>query len=152
MNVIHKTFKTETAHIVRKASSTRCRYNVHGHSYKWVVHIKSHHLNEAGMVMDFKDMSLVKTFIDQFDHSMVLWSKEDPKITKFFLKNFKRVIIMEQNPTAENMARLVFQFCEETLPAGVMVHKVEVWETETGCAEATESHMYDTIKDLQVEE
>jgi len=151
MNLIHKTFITETAHIVRKASSTRCKFNIHGHSYKWIVHIKSKNLNSAGMVLDFKDMGKIGDFIDQFDHSVVFWSQEEHSILEFFFDNFKRVIVMQQNPTAENMARLIFQFCKGNLPTGIEVYKVEVWETAKGCAEATESDTTDVINHLIVE-
>lgn len=152
MNVISKTFGSETAHIVRGASSTRCRYNIHGHSYVWKVSVKSRALNGAGMVMDFKDMGKIGNFIDQFDHSTVFWSQENSNILSFFLKHFKRIIVMQQNPTAENMARLVFQFCKQNLPPSVEIHKVEVWETAKGCAEATESNITDSINFISVEE
>lgn len=156
--VIKKIFKTETAHIVRNAYSNRCKYNIHGHSYKWIIHIEGPIDEKTGMIIDFKQLNPIKKYIDQFDHTTVLWKKEKKYIKDFFLKNFKRVIIMEQNPTAENMARLIYGFVSKwlitfswdpTTPyydrlSKFKVNLVEVWETETGCGVANN---YDCVKD-----
>lgn len=50
---IRKLFKFEAAHIVRNCSSVRCRQNIHGHSFKVELVLKSGTLDNAGMVMDF---------------------------------------------------------------------------------------------------
>lgn len=137
---IQKKFTTETAHIVREASSIRCKNNIHGHSYSWVVTLQGD-LDSAGMVIDFKDLKPIKDFIDLFDHATVFWSKEpDAEILTFFQAKFSRVLIMKQNPTAENMARLVFKFATDWLKANhptIIITQVDVWETATGCGIAT---------------
>ena len=148
MTTISKTYKTETAHIVRNAFSERCKFNVHGHSYKWVVSIKGEVNPESGMVIDFGALKPVKDFIDQFDHSMILWEQDDANFIQFFKNNTKRHIIMKQNTTAENMARLVHQWIDHWLfriGGELWVDKVEVWETETGSAIATNSSCDDII-------
>jgi len=143
MATISKTYKTETAHIVRNAFSERCKFNVHGHSYKWVVHVKGHVNEKTGMVIDFGALKPIKDFIDQFDHAMVLWEKDDINFIQFFKDNTQRHIIMKKNTTAENMASLVYGFVEKWLVkkylmhSNVYVQKVEVWETDTGRAIAT---------------
>jgi 6-pyruvoyltetrahydropterin/6-carboxytetrahydropterin synthase len=146
---INKIFKTETAHIVRNAVSSRCKFNIHGHSYKWIIYIESAELSSNGMVLDFKELQPIKEFIDQFDHSCVFWNGEDSKIIDFFTENFKRVIVMNQNPTAENMARLVHKYVTDWLNLNrsgqFKCSQVDVWETETGCGTAFESNSNDTI-------
>lgn len=146
--VIKKKFTSETSHIVRNAVSELCRYNIHGHSYKWFVYIKGNINEETGMVLDFKELAPIKEFINLFDHATVFWSKEDPEIIDFFKNKFKRVLVMYKNTTAENMARLVFAFTKQWLKENnynAKVSQVDVWETETGCAIATNSDSDDLI-------
>lgn len=151
MTRIKKVFKTETAHIVRNAVSERCRFNVHGHSYKWEVIIEGPMNVLTGMVLDFKELAPIKHEIDKFDHAMVLWSKDDPKFIRFFKDNTRRVIVMNENVTAENMARLLHKWVNDWLDTifgptnRYECVQVNVWETETGCAEAIESDEDDYI-------
>jgi 6-pyruvoyltetrahydropterin/6-carboxytetrahydropterin synthase len=138
MNKIKKIYETETAHIVRGASSERCKYNIHGHSYKWEIEIVGK-VNEIGMIIDFIDLKPIKEFIDKFDHSMVLWSKEDINFINFFKKNCRRVVIMNKNTTAENMSSLLFNFIKNWLENNYPLYtcfQVNVWETRTGCGTA----------------
>lgn len=138
---IIKTFKTETAHIVREAVSERCKFNVHGHSYVWEVGIKGP-VKPNGMVLDFKELQPIKDLIDKFDHAMVLWADDDSNFIKFFLDNCKRVLIMKKNTTAENMASLVYNFVTEWLEVyhpDCSCVAVKVHETVTGCAKASSS-------------
>lgn len=144
---ISKKFITETSHIVREAVSLRCRNSIHGHSYLWIVSIEGE-LNGAGMVLDFKELSPVKQFIDLFDHASVFWSKEDSEIVDFFKCHFDRVLVMKKNPTAENMARLVFCSAQDWFIAkklDVKVAQVDVWETATGCGIANECDENDIL-------
>lgn len=145
---IEKTFKTETAHVVRHAVSERCRYNVHGHSYLWEVVVQGAVNNITGMVLDFAELKPIKDFIDDFDHAMVLYKDEDPAILGFFCAEFQRVLVMQKNCTAENMARLVFRETQkflDTLARSLRVVCVRVRETTTGAAVATSCDAEDRI-------
>ncbi len=145
---IVKQFETETAHIVRMAVSERCKFNIHGHSYKWEVAITGNINEETGMLLDFKELKPVGDFIDQFDHSTVFWSLESEEILDFFQEQFKRVLIMKQNTTAENMARLVHSFTTTWLlrvPGNAVVDYIRVWETRKGSAIAKESDLDDFL-------
>lgn len=151
---IKKIYESETAHIVRKASSERCAYNVHGHSYKYEIMLSNDsNLNNAGMLIDFGDLKGIKYFIDLFDHSMILWEEEEKKIKEFFLTNFNRVLIMRENPTAENMARLLVGYIKGWLENWDLSFdvKVGVWETRTGYAEASDSTGNDIISHFSEE-
>ncbi len=145
MTTISKQFVTETAHIVREAVSERCKYNLHGHSYRWEVAIEGP-VAANGMVLDFKELQPVREFIDQFDHATVFWSVESVDVVKFFTKNFKRVLVMNKNCTAENMASLLHAYVSQWLEAKYTkkysVSYIKVWETEKACAIAT-SHSED---------
>ena len=147
MTEIIKTFKTETAHIVRGAVSERCKYNVHGHSYVWEVGIEGP-VKTNGMVLDFKELQPIKEFIDKFDHAMVLWNSEDKDFINFFMTNCKRVLVMYENTTAENMAALVFKYTRDWLYKCHPEYKcvaVKVHETATGCAKANSCREEDIL-------
>ncbi len=141
MSTIIKKITTETAHIVRNAATKRCQ-TFHGHRYQWEIYVDGPIDPETGMVLDFKLLKPIKDFINKFDHSTVLWDKEDETIKYFFLNNFSRILIMRKNCTAENMARLALKYTNEIIKKefgeNYSVSKVRVWETETGCAESTE--------------
>ena len=133
---IVKTFSTETAHIVRNAFSRRCAFSIHGHNYVYEVCIEGD-VQEDGMILDFKKLYSIKLFIDQMDHSTILWEKETDDIKNFFTTNFERVLIMENNPTAENMAQLLFNHVYvwlATFYADFNVKWVRIWETKSGSA------------------
>lgn len=145
---ITKQFKSETAHIVRNAYSTRCAYSVHGHSYIYEVTIEGDVDSKCGMVLDFKRLSPIKELIDQFDHSTILWSEETPEVKDFFIQHFERVIIMNKNPTAENMVRLFSKEITEWLTeveGTYTLESIRIWETSTGSAEGSEYDEDDTI-------
>ena len=88
--------------------SKECRDNLHGHSYKVEIVVGADSLNSAGMVIDFK---LLKTVIreeieSKYDHSCIL-RKCDP-IANTVKDNCKKVILVDESPTAEWMAKEFF--------------------------------------------
>jgi len=137
MKIIKK-FKSETAHIVRNALSTRCAYSIHGHSYIYEIGIKGNVSEKDGMVLDFKALTPIKNFIDMFDHTCILWSKESDEIKEFFINNFERVVIFNKNPTAENMvlviAKYVVDFLKNVERNSCVLSHIRIWETDTGSA------------------
>lgn len=148
--IIRKLFKFEAAHIVRNCSTERCKNNIHGHSFKLEVFIHSNKLDRAGMVIDF---SLLKPwigkFIDLFDHTYILWSKE-PEGFKDKIKSISdRWIELPFSPSAENLA-LMFHFWIEKILLNtefnngeccVEVKSIRVHETDTGYAETENNEM-----------
>ena len=109
----------------------KCRH-LHGHNATAIIRLESQTLDTLGMVCDFSDIGeYVKDWIDrEIDHNMLM-SREDP-LLPLLEKAGERVYVMERNPTAENIAQLIFQKVAE---AGFPV--VEVALRETGTAEAS---------------
>ena len=126
---IRKTFKAEVAHRVADAYTKRCR-GLHGHSYEFEVILNNPELISCGMVVDFKEVKEKINFLmDAFDHSLLIWSKDE-----FLVKNAeklnKRYIIVPYNPTAELMALHIYKYIKTVYP----VKSVIVHETRTGYA------------------
>lgn len=140
MRIIKSFKKTETAHIVRNAFSERCKFNFHGHAYFYEVALDGK-VQENGMVLDFKQLSPIKLFLDQFDHSSILWEEEKSCLKEMFIHEFDRVLIMKKNPTAENMCRLISKYISEWLAIRFpecSLGYVRIWETENGSAQGNE--------------
>lgn len=144
---IRKKFKIETAHIVRNCSTEKCKKSIHGHSAIIEVFLTSNKLDNGGMIMDF---SLLKrgigAFIDLFDHSIVLWSKDNDQYRQDMKRWSDRWIELSLSPSAENLALFFCAMANRILRATtftngegfIVCNKVIYHETETGCAIATE--------------
>jgi len=103
----------------------KCK-NLHGHNGLAVITIESKELDELGMVTDFSNIkSVVSQWIDDnLDHRMIL-SNEDP-LLNVLADAGEPVFVMNVNPTAESIAKLIFDFVDG---AGFPVTKVTLWET-----------------------
>ncbi len=108
---------------------------LHGHNSIVRVEFSGNKLDEQGILIDFdKIRSLVNSFLDeQLDHKTILWEK-DP-LVEVLQKAEQKVFAMKAQPSAENMAKLIYDYIKENeLP----VSSVKVWETPTSCAEYVE--------------
>ncbi|GAC1464867.1 MAG: 6-carboxytetrahydropterin synthase QueD [Isosphaeraceae bacterium] len=103
----------------------KCRH-LHGHNGRAVIVLEAPRLDARGMLVDFSDIKQkVQRWIDEnLDHNLLL-SREDP-ILPVLQERGERVFVMDVNPTAENIARLIF---EKTVEAGFPVVEVILWET-----------------------
>ncbi|OAI50471.1 6-pyruvoyl tetrahydrobiopterin synthase [Planctomycetaceae bacterium SCGC AG-212-F19] len=104
----------------------KCRH-LHGHNARAVITLEATQLDSRGMVVDFTDLKrVVGAWIDQtLDHKMLL-HRDDPALP-FFRQLGEPVVILEVNPTAENIARLIFDHvAKERFP----VVEVQLWETD----------------------
>jgi 6-pyruvoyltetrahydropterin/6-carboxytetrahydropterin synthase len=103
----------------------KCRVP-HGHNGKVAIDLASETLDQLGMVVDFTDIKrVIQRWIDDaLDHRMLLrW--DDPLAT--WLKDMgEPCFVMEQNPTAEAIARLIFEYAAAQ---GFPVVEVRLWET-----------------------
>ena len=113
----------------------KCRH-LHGHNGRAVIVLEAPALDHRGMLVDFGDIKrTVQRWIDEnLDHNLLL-CREDP-ILPVLQQHGERIFVMDCNPTAENIARLIF---EHTADAGLPVVEVIVWETETCHAAYTAS-------------
>jgi 6-pyruvoyltetrahydropterin/6-carboxytetrahydropterin synthase len=103
----------------------KCKY-LHGHNGRAIITIESATLDERGMVLDFSDIkNVVSTWIDEkLDHRMLL-QKTDP-VVPMLQKMGEPLFLMDENPTAENIARLIFDF---TASRGFPIVECQLWET-----------------------
>lgn len=86
--------------------------NMHGHNWKVEIAIKGDKLNKIGLLMDFKEIKTkLRDVLGKFDHQNL---NELPE--------FKA-----DNPSCENMARIIFENLKKTLP---QLDRVTVWESE----------------------
>lgn len=108
----------------------KCRH-LHGHNGRAVITLASADLDSLGMVMDFTLLKrVVGGWIDsQLDHKMLL-HRDDPALG-YLQTQGEPIFVMDVNPTAENIARLIFDFAASQ---GFPVTEVKLWETDSSCA------------------
>jgi 6-pyruvoyltetrahydropterin/6-carboxytetrahydropterin synthase len=108
----------------------KCRH-LHGHNATAVIRIESANLNELGMVCDFSDIGdYVKNWINrELDHNMLMHA-DDP-LLPVLQQAGERVYVMQNNPTAENIARLIFDYAKT---GGYPVVEVAIYETASAHA------------------
>ena len=95
--------------------------NLHGHNYKIEIYARGRELNPIGLLVDFVELK----------------QAADELVTYLDHKNLNELepFVIEQNPSAENVAR----FCLEKLAAKlnddrVEIYKVRCFETPTSVA------------------
>ena len=108
----------------------KCR-NLHGHNGRAVVTLESASLDALGMVVDFSEVKRVagKWIDEALDHRMLL--HEDDPIIPELRRQGEPFVTLGVNPTAENIARLIF---ERLAAHGLPVVEVTLWETESSFA------------------
>jgi 6-pyruvoyltetrahydropterin/6-carboxytetrahydropterin synthase len=108
----------------------KCRH-LHGHNGKAVIVLEAESLDERGMLVDFTDIKReLCVWIDsELDHRMIL-REDDPAVPA--LKSLgEPLVLIPKNPTAENIARLIFEHAKS---AGMPVAEVSLWESPRSCA------------------
>jgi 6-pyruvoyltetrahydropterin/6-carboxytetrahydropterin synthase len=87
---------------------------LHGHTWDVEVTVGAQELDEIGIVYDFKSLKAdLAVVLETYDH--VLINQVEP---------FDRI-----SPTAENLARVIFERLSETVDERVRVIEVAVWES-----------------------
>jgi 6-pyruvoyltetrahydropterin/6-carboxytetrahydropterin synthase len=95
--------------------------NVHGHNYRCQVTVEGAELDSIGLLVDFVELKkTVHAVLDRLDHQ---WLNDFPPFNVL-------------NPSAENMARYIYEQVVEGLKPreGVRVAAVKLWETDTASA------------------
>ncbi len=103
----------------------KCRH-LHGHNGLASITLEAPNLDGKGMLVDFGEIKkTVQRWVDEtLDHTMLL-HRDDP-ILPALRERGERFHVMDANPTAENIARLIF---DQALAAGLPVVEVVLWET-----------------------
>jgi len=156
MITVTKRYRTETGHRLCNYDG-KCAH-LHGHSYLFEITATAPKLDKRGMIVDFKDLKQATVgVLEPWDHALIL-QREDPLVQRFgedgiaeILKatnnHFPRYFLWDENPTAENMARIaglaiqaklrffwdvdriVGEASEPEIPCPIVVDHVRVWET-----------------------
>ena len=95
--------------------------NVHGHNFKVQVTIQGERLDDTGLLVDFIDVkNLMQAVIGRLDHQFL------NDVPPFDVKN----------PSAENIAKFIYDEVRLGLKAHGAVHigAVKLWETDTASA------------------
>lgn len=137
---ITKQFSFEMAHALRNYDGL-CR-NIHGHSYKMDITLAGRPLNDDnspknGMVMDFGDLKKLvnEEVISLLDHALVLNAKNDPWLIDVLKQNFDKIVVVEFQPTTENLLDFIAGKIKQRLPETVKLCRVRLRETDTSYAD-----------------
>ena len=120
----------------------KCRH-LHGHNGRVLITFEASQLDDRGMVLDFGDIKrAISGWIDEhLDHRMIL-NRDDPVVP--LLQQLREpLVLLDVNPTAENIARVIAEY---TANAGFPVVEVRLWETpRCSAAYCPEDAQGDTI-------
>jgi 6-pyruvoyltetrahydropterin/6-carboxytetrahydropterin synthase len=102
--------------------------NLHGHNYKVYAHVRGSELDAGGMLVDFGQLKgALRTVLKKLDHT-----------------NLNDIAAFDQNPSAERIARFIYDEMLACLSAedldlsgkngGTKLYAIDVFETETSRA------------------
>ena len=136
-----KEFSFESAHALWGYDG-KCR-EVHGHSYRLFVTVKGEPISDPqspklGMVMDFGELKAIvaQQITDRLDHSVVMRrTAEAESLAEAMKSQFTNVILVDYQPTCENMLQDFAARLKAALPEGVELHSLRLHETATSYAE-----------------
>jgi 6-pyruvoyltetrahydropterin/6-carboxytetrahydropterin synthase len=138
---ITKQFSFETGHALYGYDGKF--KNVHGHSYKLSVTVIGQPISDNsnvkfGMVIDFSDLKKIvkEEIVDKFDHATV-FNKNTPHIelAAELKSRGHHVILVDYQPTSENMVTDFAQKIKNRLPDAIKLHSLKLQETDTSFAE-----------------
>lgn len=138
---ITKQFTFETGHALYGYDG-KCK-NVHGHSYKLSVTVIGMPISDPdnvkfGMVIDFSDLKKIvkEEIVDQFDHATV-FNRTTPhlELANELKDRGHHVILVDYQPTSENMVIDFSEKIKRRLPFGIELHSLKLQETESSFAQ-----------------
>jgi 6-pyruvoyltetrahydropterin/6-carboxytetrahydropterin synthase len=137
---VTKSFGFEAAHVLSNYDGP-CR-DVHGHSYKLFVTISGVPSQDEksprnGMVIDFSDLKAIvkKEIISVFDHTVVISKYHESEKIDAFIKLFGNTIVVDYQPTCENLVADFAARIIPHLPEGTKLFSLKLFETATSYAE-----------------
>ena len=138
---ITKEFSFETGHALFGYDG-KCK-NVHGHSYKLSVTVIGVPISDRnnvkfGMVIDFSDLKKIvkEEIVDHFDHATV-FNQTTPhlELANELIDRGHHVILVDYQPTSENMVIDFAQKIKSRLPKTIELHSLKLQETDTSFAQ-----------------
>jgi 6-pyruvoyltetrahydropterin/6-carboxytetrahydropterin synthase len=90
------------------------------------------------MVMDFGDLKRIvnSEIVDRLDHSFVLRdSEQNEELREVLGAKFNKVVLVDYQPTCENMLADFAERLQRALPANVQLYSLRLHETATSYAE-----------------
>lgn len=112
----------------------------HGHEYRFEIEAAADDLDSIGRVIDFSVLKAkVGGWIDvNWDHNFIVCRKDIAMLEGLaVVDSGKQPFVMDENPTAENLAHFLLHLCPLLLHGtGVKVTRVRCWETQNCYAEA----------------
>jgi 6-pyruvoyltetrahydropterin/6-carboxytetrahydropterin synthase len=137
---VTKEFPFEMAHVLWNYDGP-CK-NVHGHSYRLFVTLSGTPVDDPenpknGMVMDFTDLKSIvrREIVNVFDHSVVVNKRFGNEKTELFSRLFGNTVLVDYQPTCENLVTDFAARISVHLPEGVKLHNLRLYETATSFAE-----------------
>jgi 6-pyruvoyltetrahydropterin/6-carboxytetrahydropterin synthase len=138
MIVVTKIFRFEMAHAI-SGYNGKCR-NIHGHSYELHVTVAAEKqvegfLPSPGFVIDFKDLKRIvnNKVVDEMDHKLVLSKAYIDERCKE--ATFDNLVIFPAEPTAENLLIHISNRLHDSLPEGIKLKRLKLYETKDSYAE-----------------
>jgi 6-pyruvoyltetrahydropterin/6-carboxytetrahydropterin synthase len=136
-----KEFSFEAAHMLEDYDGL-CR-EIHGHSYKLFVTVKGKPESDPespklGMVMDFGVLKRIvnEQIVNRLDHSLTMRrSPMSEELLNTMCYRFDRVVVVDYQPTCENMLVDFAERLLEALPEDIELHSLRLHETATSYAE-----------------
>ena len=136
-----KEFSFESAHAL-EGYDGKCRH-IHGHSYRLYVTIIGEPISDStnpkyGMVMDFGELKRLvnEEIVDRMDHAFVMRRTDSAdEVNMVLSEGFGNVVLVDYQPTCENMLVEFAERISRRLPAGVALHSLKMHETATSYAE-----------------
>jgi 6-pyruvoyltetrahydropterin/6-carboxytetrahydropterin synthase len=137
---ITREFTFEMAHVLRNYDGP-CR-NVHGHSYRLFVTLAGIPVTDEsnpknGMVIDFTELKniVLKNIVNKFDHSVVVSKDFDNDKKEMMARTFGNTVVVDYQPTCENLVADFAHRLKSELPSGVRLHSLKLFETAKSYAE-----------------
>jgi len=107
-----------------------CRHP-HGHNATAEIEVSATALDAMNMVIDFGEVKdRIERWVErEIDHRMIL--RADDPLVAVLQGLGEPVYVLDSNPTAERIARLLFDVARD---CGLAVSRVTVWETSSSSA------------------
>ncbi len=136
-----KEFSFESAHAL-EGYNGKCRH-IHGHSYRLYVTVIGEPIADPsnpkyGMVMDFGELKALvgEEIVERMDHAFVMRRTDSADaVSRAICEGFGNVVMVDYQPTCENMLADFAARISRRLPQGVALHSLKMHETATSYAE-----------------